>query len=275
MIKPEVSLSVIGLDQPEEMKLTVAGAELRYQTRGKGAPLLWLHGIWGEPGWLPHLQALAEHFQVYKIDLPGYFGSEKPSWVSSVRDLAYFMLDVLDTLGLERTLVVGHCLGGWLGAELGLLRPQRVSKLALISPLGIINDWTQAPNVFYADPAKLPSFFFADYQSCYEEAKHFVPKDIDGWGEEFLTNRQGSAYYVFDPYLHDPRLIHRLHHLAAPTLAVWGSRDIIVGPEHSEEWVGRIVGGQKVIIQGVGHIPFVEAPDRFLDIMVEFLTDGA
>ena len=262
-------------DPPEDMKVTVTGATLSYRTRGKGTPLLWLHGIWGEPAWLPHLQALSEHFEVYKIDLPGYSGSEKPSWVSSVKDLAYFMLDVLDALGLERTLVAGHCLGGWLGAELALLRPQRFPKLALISPLGIHRDWTQAPNLFYTDPAKLPSFFFANYQSCYEEAKHFIPKDLSEWGKEFLTNRQGSTYYVFDPYLHDPRLIHRLHHLATPTLTVWGSHDMIVGPEHSEDWVGRVIGAQNIIMPGVGHIPFVEAPDQFLDIMVEFLANGA
>ena len=83
------------------MKVTISGATLRYQTRGNGPPLLWLHGIWGEPGWLPHLQALAEYFEVYKIDLPGYSGSEKPPWVSSVKDLAYFMLDALDALGLR------------------------------------------------------------------------------------------------------------------------------------------------------------------------------
>ena len=275
MINSEVSLSVIGSDPHEEKKVTVTGTTLTYQTGGSGTPLLWLHGIWGEPGWLPHLQALAEHFQVYKIDLPGYFGSEKPSWVSSVKDLAYFMLDVLDALGLERTLIAGHCLGGWLGAELGLLRPQRFSRLALISPLGILNDWTKAPNLFYTDPAKLPSIFFSNYENYYEEAKHFVPRDISEWGSEFLINRQGSAYYVFDPYLHDPRLIHRLHHLAMPTMAVWGSHDMIVGPEHSEEWTGRISVSQSVIMQGVGHIPFVEAPDQFRDIMVEFLGNSA
>lgn len=271
----QVVLSKVTVSRPpEEINVDVASTNLRYQTSGNGPPLLWLHGIWGESGWRPHLQVLSEHFQVYRIDLPGYPGSEKPSWIKSVRELAYFMIDVLDALGLERTLVGGHCLGGWLGAELALLRPQRVSKLALISPLGVLRDWTKSPNLFYSDPVELPSYFFKDYERTYEEAKHFVPKDLGDWDEDFLTSREGSAYYAFDPYLHDSTFAHRLHHLTIPTLAIWGSEDKIVASEHCEDWNGRIGNSKSAVVQGTGHIPFVEEPDQVLNIIVDFLLDG-
>ena len=256
----------------KEIEVKIAGARIRYQTAGEGSPLLWLHGIWGESGWRAHLQALSERFKVYRVDLPGYPGSQKPPWIRSVKELAFFMLDVLDALGLERTAVAGHCLGGWLGAELALLRVQRITRLALVSPLGLLRDWTTSPNLFYSDPTELPSYFFNDYEKCYGEARHFVLKDLGGWSEDFLISRQGSAYYAFDPYLHDPMLIHRLHHLEMPVLAVWGSEDKIVGPQHGEDWVGRIGASKSVIIQGAGQVPFVEEPAQFQKIMMDFLS---
>jgi pimeloyl-ACP methyl ester carboxylesterase len=256
---------------PEEKHVDIAGTQISYLRDGNGPPLVWLHGIWGEPGWRRHLQALVDHFTVYKIHLPGYSGSQRPAWLTSVYELAYFMLEVLDALGLSHTNVVGHCLGGWLAAELGMLRPQNLAKLVLISPLGLLQDWTTAPNLFYANPTQLPAYFFSHDASDDQEAQHFIPPDLRAWDDDFLLNREASAYYAFDPYLHDPKLKFRLHHLQVSTLIIWGDGDAIVGVEHAQEWVSRIPEADLVTIPGAGHMPFVEALDSVQARIVDFL----
>jgi pimeloyl-ACP methyl ester carboxylesterase len=258
---------------PAEKHLDIAGTTVSYLQGGNGPPLMWLHGIWGEPGWRRHLQALAHHFTVYKPHLPGYAGSQRPPWLTSVRDLAYFMLDVLDALGLARTMLSGHCLGGWLGAEIGMLRPQRLIKLALISPLGLLKDWTQAPNLFYADPAELPGYFFSHDTAHDSEAQCFIPQNLHAWEDDFLINREASAYYAFDPYLHDPTLLQRLHHLKAPTLLLWGGDDAIVDMAHAQEWASRLPEAETLTIPGAGHIPFVAALDTVQTRLVAFLSN--
>ena len=259
---------------PAEETLWVRGTSVSYLRKGAGQPLVWLHGLWGEPGWLRHLEALSAHFQIFKVHLPGYNGSQRPPWITSVQDLAYFMLDILDEMGLSNPNLIGHCLGGWVAAEIGILRPQWLAKLCLISPLGIHRNWTKAPNLFYTDPQKLPGYFFSDYETNYDEARLFVPNGIPEWSEGFIANREACAHYVFDPYLHDPKLVQRLHHLNVPTLVIWGDEDKIVGKEHLGDWMDGLNKGEEAVIQGAGHIPFVEDPLRVEELIVSFLSEN-
>ena len=156
--------------QQETLELRGDGAarttiQFCYHQAGQGPPLVWLHWLWGEPGWMDYHQRLAERFQVFVPDLPGYGQSTLPEWAKTPHDLAVLLLQFFDALSLKRPIVVGSCLGGWVGAELALLRPERIAQLVLISPLGLVQDWTKVPNLFYTDPARLPRYFFTDAAS--------------------------------------------------------------------------------------------------------------
>ena len=68
----------------------VAGANIQYYKGGSGPPLVALHGLAGNPGWLIHHEKLAERYTVYAPSHPGYEKSQRPEWVESVQDLALF-----------------------------------------------------------------------------------------------------------------------------------------------------------------------------------------
>ena len=82
-----------------------------YLCAGKGPSVVWLHGLWGEPGWELHHQRLAEHYTVYAPALPGYHGSSFPQWMIDSEDAATLVIDFLETIKLERPFVIGHSLG--------------------------------------------------------------------------------------------------------------------------------------------------------------------
>lgn len=93
-----------------------------YLCAGKGPPVVWLHGLWGEPGWDLHHQRLAERYTVYAPALPGYHGSSFPQWLVDCEDAATLLIDFLEALKLERPILMGYSLGGWIAAEAALIQ---------------------------------------------------------------------------------------------------------------------------------------------------------
>ena len=234
---------------------------------GEGAPLLWLHGLWGEPEWEPHLEILAQNHQVYAPTLPGYEGSPSPGWMNRVEDVAMLAAEFLEALSLSNVDVVGHSLGAWIGAELAIFRPERVRNLVVVDPLGIATDWTGIPNILYNDPANIPGFFFTDPSS--EGARHYCPAPAE-WDESYINNRVGLMRVAFKPYMHDPKLAIRLRFVESPTLVLWGKEDRFIGPEHSKKWEDALAHPEVVQIDGAGHYPHVEKSDSCMQAIEDF-----
>jgi pimeloyl-ACP methyl ester carboxylesterase len=121
----------------EEM-ITAAGAQIRLLRGGpaKGAdsaqPLVFLHGAGGHTGWMGFLDELARDHAVYAPEHPGFGRSDDPPWLDEIGDLAYFYLDFLETLGLDRVHLVGTSFGGWIAAELAVRNQARLASLTLV-----------------------------------------------------------------------------------------------------------------------------------------------
>ena len=123
-------------------QVDVGGISTRIQSGGHGAPLLLLHGRGGHlETWIRNAPALAERFQVFAIDLLGHGLTDRPADSRfDIASLTRHVLDVLDTLALPAAHLVGQSLGGWVAAELALTEPDRVDRLALIEPAGLMSE---------------------------------------------------------------------------------------------------------------------------------------
>lgn len=253
-----------------EERTVTFGEDLRWTCRicGEGPPLLWLHGLWGEPEWEPHLETMAQYHRVYAPILPGYEGSLAPQWMNRVEDVAMLIGEFLEALSLTNVDVVGHSLGGWVGAELAIFRPARVQSLVVVDPLGIAIDWTSIPNILYNDPANIPGFFFTEPTSA--GARHYCPMPAE-WNECYIHNRIALMRVAFKPYMHDPKLPARLRFIRSPTLVVWAKEDRFIGPEHSKIWEEALPSSEAVQIEGAGHFPHVENPNSCLRAVEDFL----
>src|SRR5215472_2323034 len=111
---------------------------LAFTRSGAGAPLVLLHGIGlSRHSWDPVIPALAGHFDVIAVDLPGFGDSEPmPPQVEPLpAALAAAVAGLLDELGITAPHVAGNSLGGWVAVELAAIRP--VASLTLLSPAGL------------------------------------------------------------------------------------------------------------------------------------------
>src|SRR5919109_4315349 len=106
---------------------SVNGASIELMRRGKGRPILFLHPHIGLHGSEPLIARLAQHAEVIVPSHPGYGHSDLPAGMSSVDDMAYLYLDLLEQLDLRDVTLVGASFGGWLAAEIATKSTERIS----------------------------------------------------------------------------------------------------------------------------------------------------
>jgi pimeloyl-ACP methyl ester carboxylesterase len=252
-------------------KISIAGVELEVFERGQGAPTLYLHGGAGIGPDLPFIDLLAKKRRVVAPSHPGFGQSALPDWLDSIDDIAHIYLELMDRVGLARADVVGFSIGGWIAAELASKVPERVSRLVLIGPVGVKTgrpDKLDIPDIFamprekvdrlrFHDPAKNP----IDLTSMSDEELHIVAR-----------NSETLALLTWEPYMHNPKLRHRLHRVTAPTLFLRGASDGIVSAEYVERYAALLPQARIETIAEAGHWPHVEQRDTTAAKVLQFLS---
>ncbi len=104
----------------------IAGANIEILRRGKGRPILFLHPHIGMHGSERFIEQLARHAQVIAPSHPGFGHSELPGGMSTVDEMSYFYLDLIEQLDLRDLIVVGASFGGWIAAEIATKTCERL-----------------------------------------------------------------------------------------------------------------------------------------------------
>jgi pyruvate dehydrogenase E2 component (dihydrolipoamide acetyltransferase) len=240
----------------------VNGIRVRYARRGPdtGVPVLFLHGYGGDLGnWLFNLDALSAAAPVIALDLPGHGQSDARLPGPSLADLSAFIAAFLAQIGVDRVHLVGHSMGGAIGAQLALDHPARVASLALINSAGLgpeINgDYTRGfasaasrrelkPVVeqLFADPT------LASRQMVDDLLKY---KRVDGVGE--LLDALQSTLFADGRQTDTPGL--RLADRDVPVLVVWGAQDRVIPASHAGNAPPRAT---VQVLEGAGHMAMME-----------------
>ena len=155
--------------------LHLSGVDLQIMRRGTGRPILFLHPDIGLTPDLPVLDLLAARGQLIAPSHPGFMGSSLPRHFSTVDDLAYFYLDLLEMLDLSHVLVVASSFGAWIAAEMAIKTCERLSHLVLAGPVGIkIGEPFESAvvDMFATDMDEFRQLAYADRKSTRLNSSH-------------------------------------------------------------------------------------------------------
>ncbi|MDQ2050359.1 alpha/beta hydrolase [Natronolimnohabitans sp. A-GB9] len=273
---------------------TVGDCRIGYRRAGSsGPPVVLLHGAGIDDAtvsWRHAIDVLAEDYRVYSLDWPEYGRSTGD--VTHTIDTYVDVLDgFLETLPFERVSLAGISMGG--GAALGyaLEHPDRLDQLALVDSYGLGGRlpnalpwklWAQVPGMtefgkiaagatnntvrrvldsLVADADELPDQFVEDVRE-----KLMEPGSIQAF-KQFQQNELSFNGRVATNFVDD------LESLSVPTLLVHGEDDPLVPVEWSIRAAGRIPGSELERIENCGHWATRERPERFNEILLEWLPD--
>lgn len=227
---------------------------------GGGRPLLYLHGFEGHPGDAPFLRHLAQHRLVIAPEHPGFGESEGLAAMQDITDQALHYRRVIQSLGVRRVDVVGHCLGGMFAAELAAISPHLVRRLVLVGSYGLWDDDAPLPDAFSLPP------------SAFAAAKWAKPDAAPAATDDPMTRQRnlGAATKFLWP-IPDRGLARRLPFIEAPTLVLHGAQDGLVPPAYGQRLASLIPNAAFQAIENAAHMPMVEAPDAFGHAVASFL----
>jgi len=249
------------------------GREQVIHRAGAGAPVLWLHGLFGFDEDDPLVAALTESHEVIAPVCPGFADTAELVDLMDVHDLAQLYDDILVALGIGRAAVVGHSFGAMIGAELAARRQDAVAGLVLLSPLGLWDDERPVADLFALPYPDMPSLLYADPSRASGGAD---TSSLDGDVERLVTLAQAlTSVAKFLWPIPDRRLRTRLYRVVAPTLVVFGADDAWVPASYADDFVAGLPHGRAEIVAGAGHMLHLERPEETIPLVTGFLEEHA
>ncbi len=244
--------------------IEIAGAKIHMLKAGSGDAVLSLHSIEGNLGWLPYLEALSRSACVYAPTHPGFGTSERPDWLETIDDLARFYLWALDELGLGKVHLIGGFMGGWIAAEMAVMCPQVLQSLTLIGTAGVRPTDGEIADIFLLGEEETINLAIGN--------SDVLAAAIDAEEPNLrIRGREMTTRLCWKPYMHDPSLIHLLPRVQVPTLVVWGENDCIVPVSAGERIADAMPNARLEIVEGAGHLPHIERPERVTPLLLEHM----
>jgi pimeloyl-ACP methyl ester carboxylesterase len=259
----------------ETVALRHCDFEAKVKVAGTGSPVVYLHTA-GGPRWDAFLDALAQHHTVYAPDHPGTGDTDRNSIhaVDTLWDLTLIYDEILDGLELGPVPVIGSSFGGMMACELAALRPERISKLVLIDPIGLWRDDTPVAPYMMLNQADLVATLFSNFDAA--PVQEFLtlptdPKELAIAMADSIWALGSTGKFVWP--IPDKGLSKRLHRITAPTLIVWGAEDKLISPVYAQDFAAAIASSRVEIVQGAGHVPQWEQLDTVRPLVLNFLEE--
>jgi len=251
-------------------RITIGDAGFDVVTVGEGPTLLFMHGEDGLQWSRPFVDALSSSFRVMAPIAPPWGESKRPEYIETTRDLALVYAELLETIE-GPVVIVGCSFGGWLAAELAVLRPSNLVGLILVAPTGV-----KLSDREHRDFVDIWSANFEDVPGILYSSASAAPDISNLSDEEYLSlarAEEAAARYCWKPYMYDPILVSLLRRIGVPTLMVHGDQDhFITFADYYERYAALIgeTGAQVRVIAGAGHRVEEEAPQELAVVAAEF-----
>lgn len=274
--------------------LTVDNLNIHCCTAGEsGSPVILLHGTGLDSAslsWGLTIPPLAQAHRVFAPDLPGYGQSDKPDIPYTIDFYISFLARLLDDLNLPKVSLVGFSMGGAIAIGFTLQYPQRVDKLVLVNPYGIMPTVLAHPLAYlYAHtPSTKVAYWFLKHSrkivrlsllaGLVSSPKRLSEQLVDEMFQAAQDPKAGMAFAAFLKGeigwngLHT-NYTERLHEIAAPTLFIHGEKDLTIPLSYGKQAHKRMNNAQLHIISEAMHWPQRDKTDEFNRVLTDFLRD--
>ncbi|MBI4854847.1 MAG: alpha/beta hydrolase [Acidobacteria bacterium] len=258
------------VDMAEKKFITINDVKTHIKTAGKGQAIVFLHGMGLSDLWLDFHQELAKDFLLYAPDHPGFGLSDNPEYFDSMEDFILHYVDLFTALNLNSVTLVGHSLGGWIGAEIASFFPQLIKKLVLISPSGLRIANSPIADIFALSAEQLAMLCFNDISKVMVVA---AQRDRSDMKKLFLQDYRERTMVAKLAWTlgYSPKLERRLRRISSPTLIIWGKEDQLISTAYAQAYKNAINGSSLAIIDDCGHVPIVEQTEQTINLIKEFI----
>lgn len=263
-------------------KVQANGIKLYYGTRGEGKPLVLISGL-GYPMWQWHKMVpyLAEYFQVITFDNRGVGQSDKPAGPYTAQMLAMDTVGLMDALGVEKAIIAGHSMGGFIAQAIAIDYPQRLEKLILCSTnFG-------GPHHVPVTPEAMKVLTDVTSDALTRFRNGLVVSTAPGWAEK---NREMIEEWVkwrvanpIEPAPYQAQLAiglgllpeaaafeNKLSNISVPTLILFGAHDKVVPAANADLLAKQLPVSQICILPDAGHFFPIEVPEAASRVIIEF-----
>jgi pimeloyl-ACP methyl ester carboxylesterase len=290
------------MERDKSGKVEVNGINIYYEIHGEGKPLLLIEGLgYSSWMWFKQIPVFSREYKVIVFDNRGVGNTDKPDREYTIGMMADDAAGLLKALGEDSVHVLGISMGGFIAEELALKYPDMVKSLILVSTSfggkysmsrgsnlwnTFVKLWGLMPGVLeFSGKGSVPMInpfgltpeqkiryglslaFTPEYFKTHtEEVDRIVGWRLANTQPPYAWKRQLMAGMNFDAY-------DRVSQIGVPTLVVAGSKDRIVPPESSERLTERIPNSRLIIIEGTGHLLFIEQAEEFNEIALNFLHE--
>ncbi|MBD2092392.1 alpha/beta fold hydrolase [Microcoleus sp. FACHB-1515] len=274
---------------PQDQYVWVGDVNTRYWRLGtQGSAIVFIHGIGSAiETWALNVEALAQHHQVYALDLVGSGRSDKPLTSYSLVALAEFVKGFADEMGLDRLSLIGNSMGGGIALQFALLYPQQIEKLLLVNSLGLGQEVSWSLRL--ANLPLVDRFYKPTRSSTALTLKQAVENQAlitDEWIDRFHTLlslsgapealiaqiRTNIDWWGVRREVYQP-IVDRLSTITAPTLIVWGKQDQILPVAHAQTAMQQLPNASLQLFDPCGHWSHFERAAEFNRLVSEFLTN--
>ena len=260
------------------------GDNIHYRVEGRrdeGAPVMvMLHGIMASlQTWDGWVEQLKDKYRIVRLDVPG-FGvtgaiSDGDTSIEGIVDRLHALVNYLQ---LDRFILAGNSLGGYISWEYAAAHPDRVSALIIQDaagypmPLPLLMRLFTTPYLRHAVRVGSPQFVVKLVLSdVYGDRRRIAPHKIPCYQDMMLHRGNPlSLLTIFEEL--DNMNPERVSKVKAPTLIQWGEKDRWIPPANAQLFKRDIENSELIMYPGVGHVPMEEIPEQSARDAQEFLS---